>query len=384
MHERPEEGDYAPGIARFLYFVRTQSRGVIRVAASSIRAASLALSIAEAWPDHRLLVVVRSHGHAIALQQELCARLPKVGLVTKAIQTDFAFSPIVVQASWINSRAVDLEKADIVLLLDATLLTRQFLYDPLLCHSTARLYGLLPVGTELRPFEDDRIASLLGFASMTLLSHSQIGDGRIKVRTVKNTCGVNLSRASTLGDVKRWGIWRNAGRNRLVAKTARRLMADLEADREELAEDTAPTWLVAVLVENEEHAIRLASLLPGWLIADQDVRDAEPEHDQPEEDLPQTVRGVIVTLLTSHLSHLVGLVRADGGQGLVLDPNIVNVNMIDGVQIIDIVDRHHPRLKRWAKSRVEAYRRAGCFVNGIADEHDAVRRFLKNHPPHQA
>jgi len=60
MLERLEEGDYAPGIARFLCFVRTQSRGVIRVAASSIRAARLAFSIAEAWPDQRLLLVVRS------------------------------------------------------------------------------------------------------------------------------------------------------------------------------------------------------------------------------------------------------------------------------------------------------------------------------------
>ena len=170
-----------------LSFVRSTPRGAFRVSPDEIKPIRLVEQLARAWPKHRLLVITRSVEEAYSICADLQRRFKRVGLVTSEIPSDRT-RILVGAADGIGRFGARLEKTSIVLLLDATILSRDQPYQNLLEYSAARIYGLLRIGDELKPHEEDRIAHLLGFEQMTLWRHGQI-EQPVVVRTVTNRHG---------------------------------------------------------------------------------------------------------------------------------------------------------------------------------------------------
>jgi hypothetical protein len=83
------------------------------------------------------------------------------------------------------------------------------------------------------------------------------------------------------------------------------------------------------------------------------------------------------------LERLDVLVRADGGQHV--PPALDSIGIRASVQIrrpllvVDIDDRHHPRLRQWAHQRRAAYMERGWIV-GDAGQDTPIARFLAGRP----
>jgi hypothetical protein len=200
--------------------------------------------------------------------------------------------------------------------------------------------------------------------------------------------------------LKREGLWRHGLRNRRIAALARaladadhpRLDAEYPALAPRLASRGGPLK-VAVLVENVEHGLAIAGRLPGWPI--------KTGPHVATVGLPGRLAGLlarrrwagagtparaIVTMAGlegSGLEKLDVLVRGDGGPHV--PPALCTLAIrADGAGVIpllvvDLDDRHHPRLREWARRRRIAYMELGWVV-GDGGQNTPIARFLASRP----
>jgi hypothetical protein len=221
--------------------------------------------------------------------------------------------------------------------------------------------------------------------------------------------GVRLPPAAGLVAVKQHGLWHHEVRNRLVARAARLLRDGYQGPQGESADISfakltfdeglpdsgfpgeAPGRVV-VLVEGVEHGLALARHLPGWpLVA------AHACEDGLSADQVQAVRegraarrslpaGAVVTaaaLQDLGLDDVAVVVRADGGTGLPFTPGQLvraNASPTRRLLLLDVEDRHHPLLRRWARQRHNAYRECGWFAPGVDPAWARVEHFLATRP----
>ena len=78
------------------------------------------------------------------------------------------------------------------------------------------------------------------------------------------------------------------------------------------------------------------------------------------------------------------LVWAAGGPGPIpiADGSLIcPVEEPRSLLIVDVDDRHHPQLRRWARSRRDQYEQANWFAPGISTTTGRIERFLREEPP---
>jgi hypothetical protein len=395
----------APLDVNFLRCVRQHDRALMRCEPSVVDPARLVAQVALAWPQLTVAVAVTRIDEARQVRDRLRRYLPGVVAVTSRSQVPDSEVGRVVVATYngLGHTGIEVEKRDVLLALNAVEASRPNALACLGHAKRARVYGLLAASESVAPFDQDALRLLFGFEEVEVPAQ---GTPTVRDEVVwwpKVGCPA-LSTSMDVVEVKRRGLWRNHARNRLVARLAHRLQAgdwqvvekDSPAAAAGLADRSRPN--VAVLVENVEHAEALATYLPGWSLAANNVRNAgcagqivNGTHGSPAADSDHSP-GVIATALGVGNLDRTGLdvlLRADGGLGLpplppfpsgeiVLRENNLPVTP-SGEQrllLVDFVDRHHPLLRRWGRQRRAAYADRGWYAPGVEPVQEQVERFL--------
>jgi len=191
----------------------------------------------------------------------------------------------------------------------------------------------------------------------------------VAVTWLKSKFGLRLADPK-LPALKRNAIWRHAGRNRLVARVARRVVAGLPAKGRSggghlHGESKVPRTIV--VVENGEHALALQrDHLPwpiiclrrfdraGLLRTDTIVTIPERRHE--------VVGPAIVTMAAlARLEGADAIIRADAGTGLLpLSPEMLACPFdgLNQLRLVDFADRGHPILRQRTRKRRRAYEAA--------------------------
>jgi hypothetical protein len=385
---------FNPVDQRLLQTVREREWALIRYAPQSVNPARLVAEVALGWPDLTVAVVVRrldeGRRFAACLRQygldvaRVGGRHRGSGRGRVAVTTPQGLADLPTDVAWL----------DVVFTLDAVEATAKVYTECLVRACRARLYGLLPCDVRPAPLEADLLAALFGFEEVVLPRHG-CHERRVEVLTVPCAGGMPLPAGLDGLRLKRQGLWRHERRNRLVAQLARavcakdveRLQASLPAVAAALAR--TPGNRVAVLVENVEHALALTPLLAGWpVVTGRQVQEqglpgkAREQLRARQSPWRSPAGGLIVTA-----AGLAGIdpgsfdvvVRADGGRGLpALRPEqLVQPDDQDSpLWLIDLKDRHHPVLRQWARSRVEAYSQRSWFAAGVEVRQGRVERYL--------
>lgn len=379
------------GLARFedvdravLDLVRRHDRGLIRYDPTDVEVARLIAQIAQAWKKARIVVATTRVADARELRRRLLEYYPKASLFTHRRNGYHASRITVATYGSLGAGPIAIERRTILIATDpADLFSSPGIaaVEGLRDAARARVYGLLPEDVQLAPHLRSLVTALFGMAEAHVPKH---GHSRRPV-DVAFTRIVGGGRVPDQRDdlsLKRSALWKHPLRNRRVA----RLFADLvlgEIDRlveqfPDLAElDRGRLRGRAVLlVENVEHGLELARLLPGVpLVADADSawqEDLSPERrtflkavrpkGRPTKD------SIIVTgAALAKAGRFDVLVRADGGTGL---PPIPREHLVAPygrdarLLLIDFDDRHHPAPRRWSRARREAYVGQGWAVAG--------------------
>ena len=258
-------------------------------------------------------------------------------------------------------------------------------------------HGFLEIGRHLAPYDADWMAALFGVEEVVIPRHGHVGR---PVEVVAVTSVGGRGRAADPGTVaiKRQALWRHGLRNRRLATLARalaggdqqRLVAEYPAVAAPHAGRSAPLR-VAVLVENVEHALGIAERLPGWpIVAGSHVatvglpgRPAALWTQRRREGAGTPARAIVTMagLEGPGLEKLDVLIRGDGGPHVppALDGIVIraSVNIRRPLLVVDLDDRHHPRLRAWARRRRAAYRERGWVVGRYPVRHDTrIERFL--------
>ncbi|MGO8746254.1 MAG: hypothetical protein ACLQNE_09715 [Thermoguttaceae bacterium] len=376
-----------------LNYCRDHERAMIRYQAQKVKPAQLIAEIALAWPDKSIAVMVPQNWDAHDLGHRLTKYLPdvdvyagsdrKVGRVVVALPGHLGAGPI------------QIEQREIAICTSpAELLRTEYGSDAIKQSWAARLYGLLPLGEELAPYDRDMVWSVFGMDEVTVLEHG-LRTEPITVIFSHVSGGPRLNSKLSLLEVKRQGIWINPVRNRRVAHLARALA---ENDEKVLAEqygDVAkrsaeiPEGLVAILVENAEHAVALAEFLPDWPICSgsdvwleglpEQVRQQVQEGRKEKESKYKREEGGLIVTHTGYEPAIQPsvVVRADTSMGL----PIKTLHEYGISTVIDFDDRHHPMLGRNARRRRAAYLEAGCSVTDMEVQATSpLDRFLATRP----
>jgi hypothetical protein len=202
--------------------------------------------------------------------------------------------------------------------------------------------------------------------------------------------------------LKKFEIWNNDSRNRLVARLARAFIAD---DQDVLTrslmrwparERTGSPANVFVIVENLEHALRLLPKLQSWSILASGLVDLDGlSHAQ--RDAIANPRSVIDPLVSFGIITHGGMrrhempwaradviIRADGGTdlpGLRVAALVTPTSSVRPLVLVDFDDTHHPELARRAVKRRRAYDNIGWFHPAIEPAGFRIAEFLKERTP---
>jgi hypothetical protein len=379
---------------RLLRTVREREWALIRYAPQSVNPARLVAEVVLSWPGLTAAVVVRR----LAEGRRFAACLRQYGLDVAQVGGHHRGSAqgrvAVTTPQGLANLPTDVAWLDIVFTLDAVEATAKVYTECLVRACRARLYGLLPCDVKPAPLEADLLAALFGFEEVVLPRHG-CHERRVEVLAVPFGGGMPLPAGLDVLRLKRQGLWCHERRNRLVARLARVVCAKdverLQASFPAIAAARARTTgnRVAVLVENVEHALALTPLLAGWpVVTGRQVREqglpgkARERLRARQSPWRLSAGGLIVTaagLPDIDPGSLDVLVRADGGRGLpALRPEqLVQRDGEDSpLWLIDLKDRHHPVLRRWARSRAEAYAERDWFAAGVEVRQGRVERYL--------
>jgi hypothetical protein len=240
----------------------------------------------------------------------------------------------------------------------------------------------------------------LGFHQLVVPRHG-FRERPVRVLWTPMTGRMVSDAVADLPGLKRQLIWTNPIRNRRLARLARALAG---GDRATLGLFLSPAagvpevpggGHVLVLVENVEHALRLAEALPGWpLLLDREVNPSGLSPGQVQclasrrcqgNELP--AQGIVTAsrIMSLSLSPLDVLVRGDGGPGL---PPLPSDSLLQRVQqaprplfLVDCDDRIHPQFRRHTRRRQRAYAQKGWLAPGVDPVAAAVERFLASRQP---
>lgn len=379
---------FSPRDNAALDFVREHDRGFIRYAPGEVSPAKLIAQVAAAWPRKRILVLATRVRDVRSLEQQLDKM---VGGVTAHYGEHMPEKPGRIAVSTYASSsegAIEREKREILIALDPAELMRSMYGRHSIQDSwRARVYGLLPIGAALAPYDRDRLLSVFGTQQLFVWHHGIAGVGwRVLFDRIEN--GAAVPDGLTPTQQKRRLIWNNAFRNRRIARLAGCLRewneAALQVEFPAVSKAVfgrLPTR-IGVLVENVEHAIVLADIL-GWpIVAGSSVCQAGlPGKRTAWLNRRRTIaQSVVVTYEgAKDTERFQILVRADGGGGI---PDCLKILCAQKFTVIvDFNDRYHPLVRRNFAARREAYVSAGHQVLRPGDgETSPLQRFVESRP----
>jgi hypothetical protein len=372
----------------FLQTVRKHDHALFRCQPGEVDLNRLIGKVAMAWRRKRILV--------LATRVKDCRRLGKYlkqslsgSEVTVHTGRDFpqrAGRIVVATSTGWNEGRVGIRRRQILMALNPDELLRKQLGQIAIEQAEqARLYGLLPVSRRLAPYDRDMVTAAFGPREVRIERRAQFQQ---PVRVVFTRWKGHLFTDSELDAfaVKKQGVWHHGPRNRHVAELAtalaegdegglrRRFPAVCEAIQGQMPER------VGVLVENVEHRLTLAKLLPGWaVISGHDVcLDGLSPQDRRilrggGEDQQQN-HAIVTMASLPEAGCLDGLIRADAGADGAGE--LIYVNGF----LVDLDDHHHPWLQQRCRERRGDYLRRGWTVDGKSKSDDLLSTFMSTRP----
>ena len=382
-----------------LELVHDHDRGLARYKAGAVRPARLIAKVALAFPDMTIAVACKRRTDIHRLGRLLRKHLPDMVDVVDGPAPKRLKRVVVTTFAGLGEPAVEIEKLDILIIPDAAEALEANARLAIRHAERARLYGFLEIGRHLAPYDKDWVTALFGLEEVVISRHGFIRRP-VEVVAVKGAGGQGVAANLDSVALKRKGLWRHGLRNRRIAALARavadadhaRLRAECPAVAARLA-SRGGTLKVAVLVENIEHALAIAGRLRDWPIktGPHVATVGLPGRlaallEKRRSDGAGTPARAIVTLAgleASGLAKLDVLVRADGGQHVppTLDGIVIraSMNIRRPLLVVDLYDRHQPRLRQWARQRRAAYIERGWIV-GDGGQDTPIARFLAGRP----
>jgi hypothetical protein len=364
-----------------LEFVRRHDRGVIRYHPDHVDPDWLVAQIALGWPKERVLVTATRRETAADLHSRLRAYFPGAALFAGTSHRR-AGRVTVATPAYARAGAIGIERRTVYVAADPADLfsaTQTAGVDSLRAAWRARLYGLLPLQTELPPHTRSLMTSLFGPDEVVIPRHGHV-ERAVEVVFVTVEGGPRVRDADPVA-LRRGGVWQHPVRNRRLAKLARLLAAgDIEAVRAAfshlsgVALGAPPGRRVVILADGVEHALALAGHVPDApVVCGSDPWTAGLTAGQAERldsgaGVSGTARLLIATQagLSSACSFEI-LVRADAGRGLPPLPDdqlVAPHGSASSLLVVDCADRHHPALRVRSRERRAAYVVAGWIVAG--------------------
>ncbi len=388
----------------FLDMVRLHDRGLIRYVPAGVEPAWLIAQVALAWPTSTVAVAATRIEDTQRLQRRHLRYMPNVMAITSrdTVADDCVGRVVVATYNGLGHTGIEIEKRDIIVVLDAAEASR---VEPLsrLGHARrARVYGLLPWNHKLAPHDEDIVRLLFGFEETTVQRHG-VPTTKIEVVRLPNDDGQYPENAG-LAYLKSVEIWQNEIRNRRIARLANQLTGDDYSELEQghpvlgTALKGRSGLAVLVLVENIAHGKELVRQLPGWPFIAKgqswltvDIKgswDLRPFAPMPPD---KRLMYAIVTWQGVQTLNCGGwdvVIRADGGVGLppfmeqaTGTPIIYGINnlpdqIIPSLILVDFDDRSHQILRRWSRQRRIAYDGQGWYAPGVDPVQARIDRFL--------
>src|SRR5262249_46655038 len=241
--------------------IQQHDRALVRYDPSAVDPVRLVAQVGLAWPKLTIAVAVTRIDEARHLRDLLHKYLSKVVAVSSRNQVAESEIGRVVIATYngLGHTGIEIEKRNIVLAWNAIEASRAYALSCLGHAKRARVYGLLPTGKTLAPFDQDAIRPLFGFQEVEVPRHG-VQAVRVEVVWCRKVGCSTLPQSLELLQIKRQGLWRNHVRNRQLARLARRLQAaewqTIETDLLAVTAGLVAGYplAVVVLVENVEHA----------------------------------------------------------------------------------------------------------------------------------
>jgi hypothetical protein len=385
----------APHDHLLLNTVQHHEWAMIRYDADAVNPSWLIAQIVLAWPDKTIAIMVRRLGDARCLRNCLRQFGLDVTLASSKYHPAGHARVLITTPVGLAQAPADMAWLDIIIAFDAIEATGKQDSFCLSRATRARLYGLLPTNVRPSPLEQDLICSLFGFHEVLIPRHG-CQERSVQVIHYPIEGGMPLVPDLDVLRLKRRGLWHHGVRNRKLTQIAK---AFTSGDKERIAQMLADAKInvtgqagVVVLVENIEHALVLARLLPGWPVwakddfIDDDLSPKEIERLHlvldPFRDDP--IRAIVTQAALStgiNLRAVDVVVRADGGVGLPpVDPRdlIVPDSPVQPLLLVDFHDRHHRVLRHQSRLRKEAYTERGWLPPGSDPVQSRVKRYLAN------
>jgi hypothetical protein len=377
-----------PSDEMFLKTVRKHDHALFRYQPGEIDLNRLVAEVALGWPRKRILVLATRVEDSRRLGKYLKQSLSG-SQVTVHTGRDFpqrAGRIVVATLTGWNEGRVGIRRRQILIALNPDELLRHRFGQIAIEHAErARLYGFLPASRRLAPFDRDMVTAVFGPREVRIERRAQ---SQQPIRVLFTRWKGYLFSDSELDAfaVKKQGVWHHGPRNIHVAELAsalgegdegvlrRRFPAVWEAVRGRLPER------VGVLVENVEHGLALAKLLPGgavisdpdvWLggLSPQDRRILRGgEEDQQRNHAIVTMAGIL------DVGSFDALIRADAGADGA--NKAISVNRV----LVDLDDHHHPWLQQRSRERRGDYLRRGWTVDGKGKSDDLLSKFISTRP----
>ncbi len=375
-------------------------RAMIRCSTGAAMAGRMIAQIALGWPKKRILVV----GTSVEDLQRIKKTLQEAGLRptlahAKRQPKRRANRVALATVAYAQKEMLKIESRDVVIVVDPEQLVRKKNgLEVIKKAQNANLFGLLPAGKRLRPYECDMLTAVFGLRNIPfgkVSDSSRIDVAFSAIRGGKLSLGPR-AKAHTLKDK---GIWRHELRNRRIKTLARALVdgnrAVLEKNYPSVAERVTklPVRRVGVLVENVEHGLILADILKDWPVVAAEgtyKRKLSSTQKQCLEDGRQALTRQKSHVIVTHEALAEAgafdvLVRADGG--LAKLPELSSrdnkgsfANDASRLLIVDMRDQHHPQLKEWSRVRQEHYREEGWLTKPSGNPEKLLNEFLESRP----
>jgi hypothetical protein len=361
-----------------------QYGGLIEYRAGGIHPLDFVTALVLAYPDASIAIArekiernydVASHLRGHGVQVAVASTRQRPGPETRVVVT-----------TYYGLARAEVEHRQIVIVLDAVEALGHRARFALQFAWRGRLFAMVDAQTRLSAGERQQLQAVFGLGRLRLMRPHE-HDRQVDVIWHRIEGGLGNVRSLDPVAVKRQGIWCNQLRNQRVAQAA----LDLAHPRTNPVNFDTPhepqTQRVLVLVENIEHALQLASKLPGWPVqtgADVNVTGLNAS-DRRELDARRAIWPVgrmIVThagFVAIDLAEWDVVVRADGGidSGLLTAEGAISRRGArPPLLLIDFFDRFHPSLKRNSARRRQAYSKQGWFDRGVDRLQAQVELFL--------
>jgi hypothetical protein len=234
-----------------------------------------------------------------------------------------------------------------------------------------RLFGIIDRHYRPSPYEVARLTQMFGSAEIVIPSHGAVLR-KVQTAWLEVRGGPEAKESYSPLEHKRRFIWSNPVLVRRVSRLARAIQDGNYVVVGEMLPGAVrtihdlPTRRVAIFVENKIHAEQFARKLAGWQIVSACLQDG---FDTPEAPFIVTASG----LDRVDQDKLDVLIRADGGPGPLPAPAdwlATRSTPSEPLLLVDLEMSMPPLLRRWTRSRREAYVLEGWV--GLNEDSDIV------------